>query len=185
MITPFYSEELEKAYLGGLLLGKTSYVNQSVELFYDEAHKAVFKIIQDNRACDIIILKQKLGARFDVYGGNDFLISLTEKAAYDLEKCGNALNDLAIKRGLVSLNNNLNSLLLDSSKSIEEVLNVAQDGLNKAVLAQADDSCKAHSIGDLYENFCDTKEKYNSNGGMLGYTTGFKLLDLYSEGMQP
>lgn len=185
MINNFSSLELEKSYLGGLLLWKTPYVNQLEDLFYTDSHKVVFNILKDNRNCDIVILKEKLGSRFEIYWGNDFLISLTEKAAFDLEKVGVVLNDLMIKRSLVNLNGNLNALLSDSSKSIDEVITIAQDWLTKAALAQADDSCKANTLGDLYENFLEMKEKYNTtSSGILGYATGFKLLDLYAEGLQ-
>jgi len=179
-----FSLELEQSYLWGLILGKTPFINQVTELFYDEAHKAVFNILKDNKNCDIVILKQKLWDKFDIYGGNPFLISLTEKAAYDLEKVWLALNDMRVKRDIISMSHNLNSLLSTWDKTTAEILEVAQNSLNNAMLAQADDDFKPHTIWDLYDNFCETKDKYSSNQWMLGYTTWFKLLDRYSEGMQ-
>ena len=90
-ITPPQSIELEQAVLGALMLEKDAIIDVqeylSVDTFYSEEHRIIFKAIQDlsfeMKAIDLFTVTEKLKSQRELtkVGGASYLAQLTQRVA--------------------------------------------------------------------------------------------------------
>jgi replicative DNA helicase len=192
---PPQNEEAEKSVLGAFLIDKES-ITRVVDFlrpehFYTDAHTQIYRCAVDlfeaGKPVDLVTLSDQLKKRRSLkkVGGSSYLTKLASSVptAANVVHYGRIVHGLAIKRAVISMASKMAEEAFDESKTSEEVLDKAEQGIFS--LAQKQMKRVFIPLRDaLAESFDRLDELHKSAEGLRGVPTGFKDLDNTLAGMQ-
>ena len=196
---PPHSIEAEQSVLGGLMLDASAWDQiadrVAAEDFYRNDHKLIFEatagLIERNQPCDAVTLSGHLESQglLDQVGGLSYLGSLARDTptAANIRAYADIVRERSVLRQLISAGDLIarNALEPDGREAREIV-----DDAERAVFEIAERGSRGKigfrtvkSILPEVVNRID--ELYHSDGTMTGVSTGFKLIDEMTSGLQP
>jgi len=188
-----YSMEAEQAVIGAVLLenyhGPKACEELTPEDFYNYANRMIFTAIADcienNQPCDVITLSTFLEStsQLEDAGGMGYLAEL----AHNTPSAANINAYIKVVRE----KRKERDVLLMASQTEQEIKadeGNSQDRVNNAlaVVTTFDhEDEKEQSYGDMNKGYLGTlMERYESDGALTGYSTGFQDIDSRLNGLQ-
>ncbi len=192
---PPHSDEVESSVLGSILIDSDAIISVAdflrPEHFYTEANSKIFKAIltlyEERSPIDVVTLTNKLKKNRDLekIGGSGYLAELVNKVptSANIEKYGQIVKDLCIKRQLISAAAKIADVSFDEGFEAGEALDKAE--MEIFSLSQRHLKQSFIPIKDaLSESFDRLDELHKSAGGLRGVPTGFHDLDNMLAGLQ-
>lgn len=192
---PPHNQEAEQGVLGSLLLEKDAIVKIAdflkPEHFYDSRNAVIYQAVVDlflnGIPVDLLTLidylkKKKLLKRA---GGRAYITKVVSKVptAAHVVEYAKIVKENAVKRGLISAASFITDVAFNSSETIAEILNKAQQKLFE-VSVEGVDKGFVH-VRDLLEEVYEEAANVSDNPeGILGLPSGFKDLDALLGGFQ-
>jgi replicative DNA helicase len=196
---PPHSIEAEQSVLGGLMLDSTAFDQiadrVSAEDFYRADHKLIFEatsgLIERNQPCDAVTLSGHLESQglLEQVGGLSYLGSLARDTptAANIRAYADIVRERSVLRQLISAGDLIaRNALEPEGREAREIV----DDAERAVFEIAERGSRGKvgfrtvkSILPEVVNRID--ELYHSDGTMTGLSTGFKILDEMTSGLQP
>jgi replicative DNA helicase len=196
---PPHSIEAEQSVLGGLMLDSTAWDQiadrVAAEDFYRNDHKLIFEatagLIERNQPCDAVTLSGHLESQglLDQVGGLSYLGSLARDTptAANIRAYADIVRERSVLRQLISAGDLIaRNALEPEGREAREIV----DDAERAVFEIAERGSRGKigfrtvkSILPEVVNRID--ELYHSDGTLIGISTGFKLLDDMTSGLQP
>ncbi len=193
---PPHSAEAEISVLGSILIDRQAIVEVAQFLrpfhFYSEHHANIFEamltLYEQREPIDVVTVAEQLKRMkvLKALGGGEYLAQLVEKVptSAHTEHYGKLVKNYYVKRELVSLSGKLTDWAFDEGKSVQEVMDDAEQAVFG--LSQHNLSKVFVPIKDvLAESFDRLDELHKTAGGIRGVPTGFYDLDDALAGMQP
>jgi len=190
--TPPNSRELEESILAACLMGDAAEVCELVtpEDFYKTAHRRIFeaiqKLISDNTDINLVVLCDILRERgqIEAVGGASFVASILDcPLATDLKYSCRKLSDLTIRRNLIIKSHEIINKCFNSD-DFDSLVDFSQ----KAIVDTTEKANRVDEIGvpmsKLVEDAADDYEYIYKNPGIIGLSTGIRLLDDMTCGFQ-
>ena len=195
-ITPPQSIELEQAVLGALMLEKDAIIDVqeylSVDTFYTEEHRTIFKAIQDlsfeMKAIDLYTVTERLKAQKELtkVGGAAYLAELTQRVATaaHVEFHAKIIAQKYVQRELIRSATEIQRRSYDEEVDVteligfaeQEIFKVSEGNVKRSVLAASD---ILHKALKQIEAAAKTAGEYN------GVRSGFTDIDSITLGWQP
>jgi len=195
---PPHSIEAEQSVLGGLMLESTAWDQiadrVNAEDFYRHDHRLIFEaaasLIERNQPCDAVTLSEHLESKgqLDQVGGLSYIGSLARDTptAANIKAYADIVRERSVLRQLITAGNSIVSIALEpEGRPAREIVDEAE----RAVFEIAERGSRGKvgfraikSILPEVVNRIDTM--YNSDGKMTGISTGFKVLDDMTSGLQ-
>ena len=195
-IAPPQSIELEQAVLGALMLEKDAIIDVqeylSVDTFYSEEHRTIFKAIQDlsfeMKAIDLYTVTEKLKAQKELtkVGGAAYLADLTQRVATaaHVEFHAKIIAQKYVQRELIRSATEIQRRSYDEEVDVteligfaeQEIFKVSEGNVKRSVLAASD---ILHKALKQIEAAAKTAGEYN------GVRSGFTDIDSITLGWQP
>ena len=191
-----YSEELECAVLGALLLEKEAILSVKdllrPQTFYLETHQIIYQSILDlseaSESVDLINISRELRKKNLIrqIGGTKYLAFLLSKinSATNIEFHASLISQMAIKREMYSASNELMSKAYDEGLDIFDLLNDTEQYFFK--ISEQSIKRQYKSSQEIIRSTIDELEhkKLNNDDGITGIPSGFKRLDDLTGGWQ-
>ena len=195
-IAPPQSIELEQAVLGALMLEKDAIIDVqeylSVDTFYTEEHRTIFKAIQDlsfeMKAIDLYTVTEKLKAQKELtkVGGAAYLADLTQRVATaaHVEFHAKIIAQKYVQRELIRSATEIQRRSYDEEIDVteligfaeQEIFKVSEGNVKRSVLSASD---ILHKALKQIEAAAKTAGEYN------GVRSGFTDIDSITLGWQP
>src|ERR1700726_3090378 len=196
---PPHSIEAEQSVLGGLMLDAAAWDQIAdrvrAEDFYRNDHRLIFEavagLIERSQPCDAVTLSGHLESQglLDQVGGLSYLGSLARDTptSANIRAYADIVRERSVLRQLITAGNEIvtNALEPEGREALEIV-----DDAERAVFEIAERGSRGKvgfrtvkSILPEVVNRIDTL--YNSDGKLIGVSTGFKQLDEMTSGLQP
>lgn len=193
---PPQAVDVEEAVLGAMLL-EPSCVDQALEeltadCFYDPKHRMIFQamstLVQVDRASvDIITVSSKLKETGDLeaVGGAVVLANLSEKvgSAAHIEYYVKILKQKTIQRNLIKASYDVLKDSYDESIKVDDLIDKAQSRIYDAV--QSNLRKEVQDIGHIINEAMSDIEAAQDSVGLNGVPSGFKSIDVITQGWQP
>ena len=196
---PPHSVEAEQSVLGGLMLDSAAWDQVAdrvaAEDFYRNDHRLIFEavagLIERNQPCDAVTLSGHLESQgvLDQVGGLSYLGSLARDTptAANIRAYADIVRERSVLRQLITAGNEIVSSALEpEGREAREIV----DDAERAVFEIAERGSRGKvgfrtvkSILPEVVNRID--EMYHSDGKLTGISTGFKVLDEMTSGLQP
>ena len=195
---PPHSIEAEQSLLGGLMLDAVAWDQVgdrvSADDFYRQDHRLIFDAIAGlvNRAqpCDAVTISVHLEAQglLDQVGGLAYLGSLARDTptAANIGAYADIVRERAVLRQLITAGNMIvGSALETEGREAREIV----DDAERAVFEIAERGARGKKGFQLVKNVLPSvidriDTLYHSDGKMTGISTGFKMLDEMTSGLQ-
>ncbi len=187
--------EAEKAVLSALLLDNQAihavYTELKSEDFYHPSHQVLYRAmvaIKDRgEPVDLHTLSDALTAQklLDAIGGHVFLAELAdyEATAANVVHHARIVRDKAVKRGLISVANEIAEAAFEEQERADRLLDLAESKIFDISQAKARETFR--SLHDeMQETFDYVEGLMNNGGGLTGLPTGFHDLDEITGGLQ-
>lgn len=192
---PPHSLEAEQAVLGALLFDPES-MHRIIEIleaddFYRGPHHMIYQAMVDlyekTEPIDIITVSEMLNDhdQLDAAGGRPYLMDLTMNVATsaNITHYANIIKQKSILRRIIHAGNEIAATGYESDITAESALDYAQQQLFQ--IAQ---DGPANDIRDikkiLPESYARIQERMQNKGTLMGVSTGFYDLDVYTSGLQ-
>ncbi len=192
---PPHDLEAERSVLGAILIDEEAIIKVSdhikAESFYDRSHQLIYEgvvqLYEQREAIDVVTLTNQLKKNqvLKRVGGVSAISDLANQfsTAANAESYAKLIKEYYIKRQLITLGSQMSEMSFDSSKSAQEVLDIAESKVFK--VSQTHSSQEFISLKDtLVESFERLDELQKSEGELRGVPTGYQDLDDLSAGMQ-
>jgi replicative DNA helicase len=194
---PPHSVEAEQSVLGGLMLDSAAWDQVAdrvlAEDFYRNDHRLIFEavagLIERNQPCDAVTLSGHLESQgvLDQVGGLSYLGSLARDTptAANIRAYADIVRERSVLRQLITAGNEIvTSALQPEGREAREIV----DSAERAVFEIAERGSRGKGGFQLIKTILPavvTKidEMYHSDGKMTGISTGFKLLDEMTSGL--
>lgn len=196
---PPQSLELEEAVLGAMLVDSKAIdeclmIIQSSDVFYKDAHKAIFEAINElysnNDPIDMITVGARLRSmnKIEIAGGDYYLITLLQKVASGahIEIHSRLLQQFYIKRQLIRDASIMLSTAYNNDKDSLELLTewgASLDKLNEQISSGRKNITYSEGL-DLVEKRVEFLT-HKSPEEVTGARTGFEVIDQFTGGYQP
>lgn len=190
-----YNVESEASVLGAVLIDNDAMVkiadSLSADDFYEERHAKIYQGIMElygeNKPIDVLTLSNRLQINgvLDEVGGASYLTELTNyvPTAANIESYANIISEKALRRRLIMMNKGLAGIMMDETKSLNELIEETETEIFKLTQRHIKESIV--SIEDvLSESFERLDELHKDKGKLRGISTGFRSLDNLLAGLQ-
>ncbi|MBQ8335252.1 MAG: replicative DNA helicase [Tidjanibacter sp.] len=188
--------DLEEAVLGALMLEKDGIITVqeylSADSFYSDAHKTVYKAIEELaselKPIDLLTVTEKLKQqrKLKEVGGAQFLAKLTQKVASgsNLEFHSTIVAQKYVQRELIRASRDILNRSYDESEDLADLLNFAEQEIFK--VAEGHISKDVQNSQSVVRKTLDLISEAVKKGGKInGVPTGFTKLDEMTLGWQP
>lgn len=190
-----YSAEAEAAVIGSVLIDSEC-LNEILSIvkksdFYIEKNKTVFEAINNlynlNKPIDVMTVGEELkkDGIFDRIGGVAYLQELIETvpSVVNAAEYAKSVSDKAYLRKTIGICDEIQ----DECYKYHDAKEITEYAVQKVFdLVSARESSGVVHIKDiLYKNYTNLAEKLERKGEVSGVSTGFKMLDKYTSGLQP
>jgi len=192
---PPHDLEAEQSVIGAILIDEEAIFKVSDHLqpesFYDKNHQLIYESIvqlyEQREAIDVITLTNQLKKNkvLKRVGGASAITRLSNQlsTAANAESYARLIKENYIKRQLINLGSQMSELSFDSSKSAQDVLDLAESKVFK--VSQTHSDREFIPLKDtLVESFERLDELQKSEGELRGVPSGFQDLDDLLAGMQ-
>ncbi len=192
---PPQAPELEQAVLGALMLERNA-VNEAIDIlqpesFYVEAHKRIFKTIQDlfrnDQPIDILTVTEELKKRseLDLVGGPFYISQLTNKVASsaNVQYHARIISQKHILRELIRVGAEMMRDAYDDSADVFDLLDKTEQDLY--AITSGNLKRNYEPMSELIQGAITQIETAKTKtGGVSGIPTGFVELDKLTAGWQ-
>ena len=192
---PPHNAEAEKSALGAALLSKDALTDiidvVKTEDFYDAAHREIFSVMvelfRNNVSVDIITVCEELKKRksLEVSGGRAYVAALSSEAPSTVNAAEYAkiVAEKAAMRRLIETAEDIREKAYEESLEPSEILDFAEKGIFE--IAQNQQTSDFSPIKEvLLENVAMIDRAIQTQGQVIGLSTGFKRLDELTSGLQ-
>jgi replicative DNA helicase len=194
---PPHSVEAEQSVLGGLMLDSAAWDQVAdrvlAEDFYRNDHRLIFEavagLIERNQPCDAVTLSGHLESQgvLDQVGGLAYLGALARDTptAANIRAYADIVRERSVLRQLITAGNEIvTSALQPEGREAREIV----DGAERAVFEIAERGSRGkvgfQSIKSILPGVVDKiDEMYHSDGKLTGISSGFKVLDEMTSGL--
>ena len=194
---PPHSIEAEQSVLGGLMLDSAAWDQVAdrvlAEDFYRNDHRLIFTavagLIERNQPCDAVTLSGHLESQgvLDQVGGLSYLGSLARDTptAANIRAYADIVRERSVLRQLITAGNEIvTSALEPEGREAREIV----DGAERAVFEIAERGSRGkvgfRAVKSILPDVVTRiDEMYHSEGKLTGISTGFKLLDEMTSGL--
>jgi replicative DNA helicase len=190
-----YSYESEASVLGAIIIDTNALVKIADKIttddFYEERHQKIFNAISDlyeaRKAIDVLTISNQLKAKgaLDEVGGASYITELTNfvPTAAHVESYATIVVEKAVRRRLMAINKEIAGLVMDESKELKELIEIAESELMK--VGQKEIRQSVVSIeAILAESFERLDDLHKDKNKIRGVTTGFRDMDNMLAGLQ-
>lgn len=192
---PPHDLSLEEVVLGACLLEGYRFKKVAEflphEAFYKDSHEIVYKAMLDlfkrKETVDILTVTQELrkSKHLDELGGPFYITQLTNRvgSAANVEAHARILQQHYFRRELIKMSK---KLIDESYDNFNDILDTI-DGLKKKI-RELETGIKPNitiSTSDTIANVLNSSKEAAKNGGIIGYSTGFKNIDHGLMGLRP
>ncbi len=196
---PPHSIEAEQSVLGGLMLDAAAWdqIADRVrsEDFYRNDHRLIFEavagLIERSQPCDAVTLSGHLESQgvLDQAGGLSYLGSLARDTptSANIRAYADIVRERSVLRQLITAGNLIvGSALEPEGREAREIVDEAERAVFEIAEAGSRGKVGFRTIKSILPEVVNRiDELYHSDGKMTGVSTGFKLLDEYTSGLQP
>ncbi len=193
---PPQAVELEEAVLGALMLEgdciTTVQEFLSADAFYLDAHKTIFKAIEElsseNKPIDLLTVTEKLKKqkKLKEVGGAPFLAQLTQKvaSAMNVEYHSTIIAQKYVQRELIRASTEIQRRSYDESTDVTDLIDYAEGEIFKVSEGHIKRDIQDAAL--VFDKAMKAIEEAHAKGGtMNGVPTGFTHLDKLTLGWQP
>lgn len=190
-----FSYESEASVLGAIIIDTNALVKIADKItaddFYEERHQKIFTAISDlyeaRKAIDVLTISNQLKTRgqLDEVGGATYLTELTNfvPTATHVESYATYVIEKAVRRRLIGINKQIAALVMDESKELKDLIEIAESELMK--VGQKEVKQTIISIeAILAESFERLDDLHKDKNKIRGVTTGFRDMDEMLAGLQ-
>ncbi len=187
--------EAEQSVLGALLIDQDAIIKiadkLTAEQFYRGAHKKIYEAIialyERREPADIVTVSGELAQRgvLEEIGGEEYLTELVDKVptAANVESYSTIVRDLALRRDLISISNDITEKAYGGAMPVKELLEdveqriftISQENLVRNFLPIRD---------TLMTSFDKLEQLHKNKSGVRGVPTGFRDIDNKLSGLQ-
>lgn len=192
---PPHNAEAEKSVLGAALLSKDALADVidvvSADDFYDAAHKEIFTVMvelfRNNVSVDIITVCDELKKRksLEMTGGRVYIATLSSlaPATANAAEYAKIVAEKASLRQLIKTSEDIREKGYEGSMDASDILDYAEKGIFEiAQKRQSSDYAPIKEV--LLENVAMIDKAIQTQGQVVGLSTGFKRLDEITSGLQ-
>ena len=196
---PPHSIEAEQSVLGGLMIDSVAWdqIADRVtgEDFYRNDHRLIFEaaagLIERGQPCDAVTLSGYLESQgvLDQVGGLSYLGSLARDTptAANIRAYADIVRERSVLRQLITAGNLIvGSALEPEGREAREIVDDAERAVFEIAERGSRGKAGFQSVKSVLPRVVDRiDELYHSDGAMTGISTGFKMLDQMTSGLQP
>jgi replicative DNA helicase len=196
---PPHSIEAEQSVLGGLMIDSVAWdqIADRVtgEDFYRNDHRLIFEaaaaLIERGQPCDAVTLSGHLESQgvLDQVGGLSYLGSLARDTptAANIRAYADIVRERSVLRQLITAGNLIvGSALEPEGREAREIVDDAERAVFEIAERGSRGKAGFQSVKSVLPRVVDRiDELYHSDGAMTGISTGFKMLDQMTSGLQP
>lgn len=192
---PPHDLDAEESVLSAVLIDDEAIIRVSDYLnpdsFYERKHKLIYEamvqLYEQREAIDVVTVTNQLkkNKALTKVGGASTVAKLsnTVSTAANVESYAKLVKEYYVKRQLINLSGQMSELAFDSSKSAQDVLDVAESKVFKVAQTHSDQDFIPLK-DTLVESFERLDELQKNQGELRGVPTGFLDLDNLLAGMQ-
>ena len=193
---PPHDTDAEQAVIGSMFFGDEpiSIANERLvpEDFYRAENRMVFEtmveLFVEDRKADLVTVKARLDEKklTEAIGGQEYLVSLANfvSTEVNIDHYIDIVEKKSILRKLIGLSSEISKESYESSKEVEEILELAEKGIFD--ISQDRKSQDFTPIKDILGETIDViEELYKSGDKISGLETGFVDFDQMTAGLQP
>jgi replicative DNA helicase len=194
-VTLPYSEEAEKSVLGAIIIDTNALVKIADvingEDFYDNRNQKIYESIlqlyEAQKSIDVLTISNqlKVNKALDEVGGAAYLTELTNfvPTAAHVESYAKLVVEKGVRRRLALINKEIASLVLDESKELKDLIEIAEAELMKVGQKQVKQTIVSIET-ILAESFERLDDLHKDKNKIRGVTTGFRDMDDLLAGLQ-
>lgn len=190
-----FSQEAEQSVLGAIIIDTNALVKIADKIaeedFYEERHQHIFKAIsslyEERKSIDVLTISNQLkvmGVLPEV-GGASYLTELTNfvPTAAHVESYATLVVEKAVRRRLASINKEIAALVMDETKQLKDLIEIAESELMKVGQKQIRQTVVSLEtiLADSFERLDDL---HKDKKKIRGITTGFRDMDDILAGLQ-
>ncbi|MBN1374109.1 replicative DNA helicase [Candidatus Dojkabacteria bacterium] len=187
--------EVESSLIGAFLLDKNTLLAAAEFLlpdhFYDDRNKAIYssllELLDEGKPIDLMTLGDKLRKKkkLKYIGGVEYLSELASAVptAAHAEEYAKIVQDLSVRRGLISVSSKIGELAFDESKELSEVLDQSEQAV--FAVSQQRITDRFRHIKDLLKDAYERAELLDQGKSAPGIKSGFSRIDNLLGGFQP
>ena len=191
---PPHNEEAEKSVLGASMLSKDA-LGDVIDIlrpedFYSEMHKEIFTVIvelyRNNTPVDMLTVCEELKKRnsLEMVGGRAYVATLSAEvpATTNAGEYAKIVAEKASMRQLIKTSEDITEKGYEGKMDAEDILDYAEKGIFE--IAQKRQKSDYKPIKEvLLENINIIDKATQTQGKVVGLTTGFKDLDAKTSGL--
>ncbi|MDA8260236.1 MAG: replicative DNA helicase [Betaproteobacteria bacterium] len=179
--------EAEQSVLGALLLQPDALDRidwLEAESFYREGHRLIYKalrrLIEHGKGCDMLLLAQALGGDLEKVGGLAYLGALAQNtpSAYNIARYAEIVRDKAILRALVAHGTEIAARAYEPMANPRELAEQAENAF--LGILQPEQGAEAVSILECLDEALEW-----ADNPIHGLPTGYAKLDAVIDGLRP
>lgn len=191
---PPHNTEAEKSVLGSAMLSKDALADVidhvAPEDFYDAAHKEIFtamiELFRNNISVDIVTVCEELRKRktLEMVGGRVYIATLSSVApsTSNAGEYAKIVSEKASMRRLIQTAEDIREKGYEESMEASDILDYAEKGIFEiAQKGQKSDFSPIKEV--LIENVAMIDRAIQTQGQVIGLSTGFKRLDELTSGL--
>ncbi len=196
---PPHSVEAEQSVLGGLMLDAAAWDQVAdrvvAEDFYRNDHKLIFEaiagLIERSQPCDAVTLSGHLEIQgvLDQVGGLSYLGSLARDtpSAANIRAYADIVRERGVLRQLITAGNAIVTAALEpEGREAREIVDEAERSVFEIAERGSRGKVGFVSVKSILPEVVNKiDEMYHSDGKMTGVSTGFKILDEMTSGLNP
>ena len=186
--------DLEEVVLGAMMIDKKG-VDEVIDIlspdaFYKDAHKhifeAIFKLFENSEPVDLLTVSSQLkkDGKFELVGGDFYLISLTQRVSSSahIEFHARIILQKFIQRSLIKISNEIIEDSYDETKDVFDLLDNAEAKLYE--VTQGNIKKSTETAQSLVIQAKKKIEDISNKEGLSGIPSGFTKLDRLTSGWQ-
>lgn len=192
LLKPPHSVEAEQSVLGGLMLDRAAWVDVgdvlTAPMFYRPDHRLIYSAIATladaNEACDPVTVSDKLGEQLKDAGGMAYLGTLTRDTpgSANVRAYAEIVKERAGRRHMIESGRELVALGMIGFE--REELDRAQQLVLDITTEKIDQGFKA--VGEGFSDHLDILTvRGERKTRLVGPSTGFPVIDQYTQGLEP
>lgn len=192
---PPHNPEAEKSVLGAAMLSKDALADVIDQVrpkdFYDNGHKEIFEVMMElfrnNVAVDMVTVCEELKKRksLEMVGGRAYIATLSAEvpSTTNAAEYGKIVAEKASMRQLIKTAEEIREKGYEEKLDPSEILDYAEKGIFEiAQQRQGSDYAPIKEV--LLENVAMIDKAIQTQGQVVGLSTGFKRLDELTSGLQ-
>jgi replicative DNA helicase len=187
--------EAEQSVLGSLLIDQDAVIRIADKVksdqFYRGSHKKIFDAVlslyERREPADIVTVSGELAQRgvLEEIGGEEYLTELVDRVptAANVESYAAIVRDVALRRDLISIANDVHEKAYGGAVSVRELL----EGVEQRIFSMSQQNLVRNFVAlrdTLMTSFDRLEDLHKNKSGVRGVPTGFRDIDNKLSGLQ-